>query len=63
MIAPSLERSFNKINSRYALAIAAVKRAKEIRNNKDPFASNTSDPLEQAFEEIASGKIKVSINK
>ncbi len=51
------------INSRYALAIAAVKRAKEIRNNKDPFASNINDPLEQAFEEIASGKIKVSINK
>ncbi len=63
MIAPSLERSFNMINSRYALAIAAVKRAKEIRNNKDPFASNINDPLEQAFEEIASGKIKVSINK
>lgn len=63
MISPSLERSFNMVNSRYALAIAAVKRAKEIRNNKDPFASNISDPLEQAFEEIASGKIKVLINK
>uniref|UniRef100_A0A7C5KBZ3 DNA-directed RNA polymerase subunit omega n=1 Tax=Thermodesulfobium narugense TaxID=184064 RepID=A0A7C5KBZ3_9BACT len=63
MIAPSLENVLKKINSRYALVIVAVKRAKEIKSNKDLFMTNVSDPLEQAFEEIASGKIKVLVNR
>ncbi|AEE14420.1 DNA-directed RNA polymerase subunit omega [Thermodesulfobium narugense DSM 14796] len=63
MIAPSLENALKMIPSRYALVIVAVKRAKEIKSNKDIFATNVSDPLEQAFEEIASGKIKFTISK
>ncbi len=58
MLYPSIDELLKQVDSKYTLAIASAKRARQIRDGNLPMVkSNSSKEVTVALEEIASGKI------
>ena len=75
MIHPRIDELLNQLDSRYALVIVAVKRARQINNYHHQLGEGTFDELPplvesrsknyltMALEEICEGKIKYAYKK
>ncbi|NPV52519.1 MAG: DNA-directed RNA polymerase subunit omega [Firmicutes bacterium] len=64
MMHPSLDKLFDKVDSRYTLVVAAAKRARQLMEGKKPLVnSGTDKPVTVALEEIYEGKVKYERTK
>ncbi|MDR7543962.1 MAG: DNA-directed RNA polymerase subunit omega [Armatimonadota bacterium] len=60
MIKPPLEELLDQVDSKYALVMAAAKRARQIKEGGLPLVDiDSTNPVSIALEEIATGKIRV----
>lgn len=64
MIKPPLEALLDRMESKYALVIAAAKRARQLKEGALPLVDvESSNPVTVALEEIAAGKIRYEAPK
>ena len=76
MIHPRIDKLLEKVDGRYALVIAAAKRARQINNYHQQLGEGTFDDfappliesrsknyLTMAFEEVAEGKLEYTYSK
>ncbi|MGQ0572228.1 MAG: DNA-directed RNA polymerase subunit omega [Armatimonadota bacterium] len=60
MIKPSLEELLEHVNAKYALVMAAAKRARQLRDGTLPLVDiDSTNPVTIALEEIATGRVRV----
>jgi DNA-directed RNA polymerase subunit omega len=60
MIKPPLEELLEQVGTKYALVLAAAKRARQIKEGGLPLVDiDSTNPVSVALEEIATGKIRV----
>lgn len=60
MIKPSLEELLEHVESKYALVMAAAKRARQLKEGSLPLVDiDSTNPVSIALEEIATGKIRI----
>jgi DNA-directed RNA polymerase subunit omega len=60
VIKPSLEELVEQVESKYALVLAAAKRAKQLKEGALPLVDiDSTNPVSIALEEIATGKVRV----
>lgn len=63
---PTIDDLMKRIDSKYALVVAAAKRARQITDNataKDSSTEAVLKPVSAALEEIGSGKLEIIANK
>ena len=64
MIYPSPDKIDKQVDSKYALVILAAKRAKQIKEGSRPrLATDSTNPLTIALEEIAGGKVQYKFDE
>ncbi len=64
IVKPSVNELLKQAENRYALVIAASKRAREIAKGDTPLINtNDKSPVTIAADEIAEGKVKIVDNK
>ncbi|HHV63080.1 MAG TPA: DNA-directed RNA polymerase subunit omega [Firmicutes bacterium] len=64
MMHPSLDKLFDKVDSRYTLVVAAAKRARQLMEGEKPLVNcDTDKPVTIALEEIYEGKVKYERTK
>jgi DNA-directed RNA polymerase subunit omega len=60
MIRPPLEELLEQVETKYALVIAAAKRARQIKEGVLPLVDiDSTNPVSIALEEIATGRVHV----
>jgi DNA-directed RNA polymerase subunit omega len=60
VIRPPLEELLEQIDSKYALVLAAAKRARQLKEGSLPLVDiDSTNPVTIALEEIATGRIRV----
>jgi DNA-directed RNA polymerase subunit omega len=60
VIRPPLEELLDQVDSKYALVLAAAKRARQIKEGGLPLVDvDSANPVSVALEEIATGKLSV----
>ena len=60
MLKPSLDELTRRVDSKYALVVAAAKRARELMDGAMPMVeAEGSKPLTIALEEIAEGRLEI----
>lgn len=60
MIKPPLEELLEQVESKYALVLAAAKRAKQLKDGALPLVDiDSTNPVTIALEEIATGKVRI----
>jgi DNA-directed RNA polymerase subunit omega len=60
VIKPPLEELLEQVDSKYALVMAAAKRARQIKEGGLPLVDiDSTNPVTIALEEIATGKIRI----
>jgi DNA-directed RNA polymerase subunit omega len=64
VIKPPLEALLDRMESKYALVIAAAKRARQLKEGALPLVDvDSTNPVTVALEEIAAGKIRYEAPK
>jgi DNA-directed RNA polymerase subunit omega len=62
VIYPSIDQLLQQVKSKYALAIAAAKRGRQLRNGAKPMVECSSrKEVTVAFHEINEGKIEIEL--
>jgi DNA-directed RNA polymerase subunit omega len=60
VIKPPLEELLEQVDTKYALVLAAAKRARQIKDGGLPLVDiDSTNPVTVALEEIATGKIRI----
>lgn len=60
MIRPPLEELLEQVDSKYALVLAAAKRARQLKEGGLPLVDvDSTNPVTIALEEIATGRIRI----
>lgn len=60
MIKPPLEELLEQVDTKYALVLAAAKRARQIKDGQLPLVDiDSTNPVTIALEEIATGRVRV----
>jgi DNA-directed RNA polymerase subunit omega len=60
VIRPPLEELLEQVDSKYALVLAAAKRARQLKEGGLPLVDiDSTNPVTIALEEIATGRIRV----
>jgi DNA-directed RNA polymerase subunit omega len=60
VIKPPLEELLEQVETKYALVIAAAKRARQIKDGGLPLVDiDSTNPVTIALEEIATGKVRI----
>jgi DNA-directed RNA polymerase subunit omega len=60
MLKPSLDELTRRVDSKYALVVAAAKRARELMDGAMPMVeAEGSKPVTIALEEIAEGRLEI----
>jgi DNA-directed RNA polymerase subunit omega len=60
VIKPPLEELLDQVDNKYALVMAAAKRARQLKEGGLPLVDiDSTNPVSIALEEIATGKIRV----
>ena len=64
MIYPSPDKIDKQVDSKYALVVLAAKRAKQLKEGSRPrLATDSTNPLTIALEEIAEGKVQYKFDE
>jgi DNA-directed RNA polymerase subunit omega len=62
MLKPSLDELTRRVDSKYALVVAAAKRARELMDGAMPMIeTEASKPVTIALEEIAQGRLDIIV--
>jgi DNA-directed RNA polymerase subunit omega len=60
VIKPPLEELLEQVDTKYALVLAAAKRARQIKDGGLPMVDiDSTNPVTVALEEIATGKVRI----
>lgn len=59
MVSPTMNKLFDKVDSRYTLVVAVAKRARQLVDGQQSLIeTNSVKPVTIAMEEIAAGKLR-----